>query len=166
MILIKDFLDSRSQCIICNTKLQLKAHVHTLFTPPVLSLFEGYLTIKNNHFEMYINTFNNNITFISGNVKLHWDIKLMLFCPNQNFKDFDSNYRCLLSFDVYNESIINTNVEEVLVTETFNLISLPSENKIRYYEFNHKCLEFPYFDYSKMSLEKLKNKLKTYLIMQ
>jgi hypothetical protein len=166
MTLIKEFLDSRHQCIICNTKLQLKAYVIELFTPPVLSLFEGYLTIKSNHFELHINTFNNNITFISGNVKCHWSIKLILFCPNHNFKDSYEHYECLLCFDVYNESIINTYVEEVLMTENFNLRSLPNENKIRYHEFNHKCLEFPYFDYSKMSVEKLKNKLKTYLIMQ
>jgi hypothetical protein len=161
---IKEFIDSRDCCLICGAELELSITSSSLHRSPSLSLKNNILSIKSIYFNIDIDLLDNSV--LTGVDKSHWEFKLSLFCPLHTDIN-EEKYRHELIFDIYCGTIVNESSSEFLTIDNFTLQSYPSDNRMEYYNLkSNKKVTFPYFDYSKMSLSKLKSKLKTYLVMQ
>lgn len=163
---LKEFIDSRNNCPFCGDDLHLMISSYSLSRSPTLSLKDNVLTIHSMFFAIEIDL--SSETIIKGKDKSHWEFILSLFCPTHTDLEYES-YKYDLVFDIYNGNIGNSYVKETLTTEKFRLfyLSLLNDNTIEYTDRRTRTkIIFPYFDYSNMSLPKLKSKIKTYLIMQ
>jgi len=164
MITINDFINSRNHCFCCGSNLEICIESFSLQKTPSLLLKNNILLINSSYFDIHIDLLNNYV--IKGCDKSHWEFKLVLFCPLHKELPKDI-YKYELIFDIYCGKIANETPIEYLMTDNFILQSFPSLDEMEYVSLkSNKKITFPYFDYSQMSLPKLKSKLKTYLLMQ
>ena len=142
--------------------MQIKANSYSVSIIHVL-LKDNILNLKSAYFDYHIDLENNSI--LGGN-GAHFELNLLLFCPFHTSIEYQL-YEYKMNVDIYNGKIANDSIKEILLLEDFQIISDSSKNStdVIYYQSNNPLtITLPYFDYSKMSLSKLREKLKTYIL--
>jgi hypothetical protein len=160
---IKEFLDSRDYCPICGSELEIKATSFALSVINV-SLKNDILNIKSAYFDFDIYLIDN--TILESN-PAHFELNLSLFCPFHTSVE-SKFYEYKMNFDIYNGKIANDSITEKLLLEDYDIISDYSKNSmdvIFHKSARTTTLTLPCFDYSKMSLSRLREKIKTYILM-
>lgn len=163
-MLIKDFINSKKVCPICENPLNMSLSSYkgdpNYYTFNI-NLTEKYLNFHSNEFKYTIDLATNKTTPL-----IHQYDNFLFILTLKCFHDISESYNYDYQFKIINGTVSIYTIIEILKAKDFSYVSAVKSNKLYYTDMsNGNQIILPYIDLKQLPLSKIREKLKTYIIL-